>query len=293
MRCTKSRKRRNDVNAAVVLYTPCKKFAFCGIVDQLHFVTKPTHYRSAYENTSLKGVFYRSALLSRGNGRKESLTALDCLFAGMSQQEAACSIGIFCLSDAMTALSEECRLLIARNTRNAEPCAHTLEISVYLAAALDLGEDASRNVEDLKHFFVPLARVDVAKHRSRCIRAVSDEDPSLGQLPGKPRVNRAYEQITMLGALSCTLDVIKYPFDLSAAEIGVYAKSRGLLYVFTVALLLKLAADVSGSSALPHYRAADWLARVLVPRYYGLSLIGYTYCGDLLGINSAFGNALG
>ena len=61
-----------------------------------------------------------------------------------------------------------------------------------------------------------------------------------GQIPNKPCFNRSEKKLTVLGSLSCTLDIIKNPFDFCTRKIGVDKKSRMLTDVIAESLFFEL-----------------------------------------------------
>ena len=105
---------------------------------------------------------------------------------------------------------------------------------------------------------------------------------TFGELPNKPSVNSSKEQFAPFSHFSRAFNVVKYPFDLRAAKIGIYAKSRGLDNVIGVSGFNKLIANIGSTSALPNDGIVDWLSCLFVPKNGCFSLVGNAYTCNLV-----------
>src|SRR5215216_5290570 len=111
---------------------------------------------------------------------------------------------------------------------------------------------------------------------------------SAGQVPDHPCVNVAEEYFTFFGLCAYTLNILQNPFDLGAGEIGCQRQTDFFAEAILAAIFGKLIADSVGAGILPDNRVVNRLAGCLLPDDRGLTLIGYTDRGEVLGRNIAF-----
>ena len=112
--------------------------------------------------------------------------------------------------------------------------------------------------------------------------AVVTPTPPAGQVPHQPRVGVAEQQVTGLGLLAGTLDVVQDPLDLGAGEVARQGQPGEVPEALLTAVLGQLVHDLLGAGVLPHDRVVDGLSGVLVPHHGGLALVGDAHGGEVL-----------
>ena len=98
--------------------------------------------------------------------------------------------------------------------------------------------------------------------------------PALRKLPDEPGFNRSEQKLPTLRSFTRTGNVLQYPAELGAGEIGVDDKPGLLAYGLAESAALQLVAVFGGASALPYDGIAYRLAGCPVPDYGGLTLVG-------------------
>ena len=150
-----------------------------------------------------------------------------------------------------------------------------------LRTALYLRHHRAWNIKKLQQIIVPLQRVDVEKHGTRCVSDIGDMGCATGQTPDQPRVHITKAQLTHLSTLACTRYVVKDPLDLGTAEVSINDQSGLLTNFVDEALSLQLVAVLCGTAILPYDSMVDRLLGVDVPDDGGLTLIGNADGGDI------------
>ena len=102
-----------------------------------------------------------------------------------------------------------------------------------------------------------------------------------GQIPDEPRVHVAEQQLTALGTLARTGNVIEDPLDLRAGEIGIDEQASLFFHIRPEAIRSELVADGRRASALPDDRVINRLAGILVPDDRRLALVRDADAGDV------------
>ena len=113
------------------------------------------------------------------------------------------------------------------------------------------------------------------------------------KFPKQPRIDGTENQVAFFGTFTGALDVIKNPLNFRSAEICVCRKSGHAADILFISVLFQLFAKFRGAAALPNYRIVNGFARMSVPYDRRLTLIRYTYRGDLFGVDIHFGYRLG
>ena len=104
------------------------------------------------------------------------------------------------------------------------------------------------------------------------------------QIPNEPCFNRSEKKLAVLGSLSCTLNIVKNPFDFCAGEICVDKKSRMFTDIVAEAFFFELFTKLGGTAALPNDSVVYRLAGLLIPYNCCFTLICYTYTGNIINV---------
>ena len=134
---------------------------------------------------------------------------------------------------------------------------------------------------------VPLQRMYIEEHRAGSVAVIGHMDAPAGQIPDKPCVHRAEEQLAALGALSRAGDVVEDPAQLCAGEIGVDQKAGLFADLLFPAIGAQLLAQRRRPAALPDDRVVHGAARFLFPDDRRLALVGDADGGDVRGGKAA------
>ena len=283
MRSAETRERGHDVHSVAAPDFLGKVIRVLRVRDYPQTVAQPLNDGAAGENAALERVFDRSVLLGGGNRGEQSVAALHRLVTRVCEEEAARAVGDLNVARVKAALTEERRLLVARDAADRHLRAHDLGFAVDLAAAFDLGQHTHGYAEQSAEFSIPRKRVNIIQHCARGVGAVGNVNPSARQLPHEPCVDCAEKQLAVLSLFARARYVVEYPFNLCAAEIRVRFQTRRLLDIIAVSVLNEPVADICGAAALPDDRIADGLARALFPDNGGFALVSDADPRDLIG----------
>jgi len=110
-----------------------------------------------------------------------------------------------------------------------------------------------------------------------------------GEVPQRPGVHGAHEEIAGLGALADALDVLQDPGDLGAGEVGGQTQAHAVLVLVRAFVAGQAVADLLGAGILPDDDVVDGLAGVLVPHDGALALVGDAHRGDLVTVDLRLG----
>ena len=102
-----------------------------------------------------------------------------------------------------------------------------------------------------------------------------------GEVPSHPRVGRAEEQIATIRTLANPVDVLQYPDDFGAGEVGAERKARCRSIAVGVAVSEAIN-DGLRSSVLPDNGVVDRLAGSAIPDDRCLALVGDADGGDIV-----------
>ena len=186
-------------------------------------------------------------------------------FSPVDEQKAPRAVGVLRLPLFKTALAEQRRLLIPRDSRDRYRHAPHVCRSVHLPRRAHFGKERTRNAEKGQKFVVPIERVDVEEHGAGGVGAVGDVRLSARQFPYQPGIHRPEQQLSPLRALPRPFHVVENPFDLARGKIGVGDQARLLPDHFRMPLPLQRFDDGRRPTALPDDRVTDGFARLPIP----------------------------
>ena len=112
-------------------------------------------------------------------------------------------------------------------------------------------------------------------------------DAAARQLPDEPRIHRAEQQLTALGALLRTGHMVEDPPNFCSREIGVRHKSRDGPNVLRQPVGAQPVAQGGRAAALPDDGRVNGAARGLFPDDGRLALVRDADGGDLRGVDAA------
>ena len=146
----------HDHNAARVLDLGCIVFAIRRRLDDFKTVSEPLYSRTAGEYRALERVGH---LVSNAptDGRNKSVGGHVRLLAGVHKQERTRTVGVLHLSLVKAALTEQSRLLVARNTRDGELSAEHARVGVAekTGGGHNRREHRYRNIKELEQVPIP------------------------------------------------------------------------------------------------------------------------------------------
>ena len=110
-----------------------------------------------------------------------------------------------------------------------------------------------------------------------------------GEVIYQPAVYSPEKELACFGFFPGSADVIEDPFDLGGAEIRIDQQACGFLDMGSESFVSRqFFAVIRSAAALPDYRVIDRLARIPVPDYSGLALVGYPDDRNVLCIERCF-----
>ena len=261
-------------------------------LDDAEAVAQPLHDRARDEDAAFQRVFRAVADAPRDR-REQIVLRGDGLGAGVHQHEAAGAVGVLHHAGPRASLAEERRLLVARDARDGNRRAEMRCLAIDLGGRAHLRQHGARNAEEREQVVVPVAGVDVEEHGARGVARVGDVNAPAGELPDKPRVNRAERQLAALGPRLRAGDVIQQPLEFRAGEIRVQHKSRLAADERGLAGALELVAGGGGAAVLPDDGVGDGPARGALPHDGRLALVGDTDGGDVIGGEAGLEDGVG
>ena len=212
------------------------------------------------------------------NGGEQPVLGMDDLLPGVEDQEVTGAVGVLRLAGIERGLPERRSLLIAEDPRDRYLPQQALvrDDAVRLRRALDLGKHRLRHPEGLQDPVVPLQGLKVHEQGAARVRDIGHMHPAVhpaGEVPDKPAVGVAEQQIAGIRLLACTLDVLEDPDDLGTGEIGRERQPDLRLEPVDAAIGSEAINDRLGAGVLPDDRVVDGLAGVPVPDHSGLPLV--------------------
>ena len=203
----------------------------------------------------------------------------------MHQQKTARAVGVLHVPGLEAALAEERALLVSRRARNGYLPAEErrLRLAVDAARGLHLGQHPLRYAEELQQLGVPAQPPDVEEHRARGVGHVRHVCAAAREVPDEPAVYRPEEQTALLRAPARAGDLVQYPAQLGAGEIGVRHKAGPLPYLLSPTGGCQRICHGRRAPALPDYRGADGRAGLLVPDHRRLTLVRDAYGRNVRG----------
>ncbi len=164
--------------------------------------------------------------------------------------------------------------------------------AVDLAGGAYLREDRPGNFQYVQELLIPVARMDIVKHRPGGVRAVGDVPGAAGEVPDQPGVDSPEGEPPFLRHPPGTGYMIEDPGDLGPGEIGVRNKARLLPNERPQPRRLQAVAVGRGAAVLPDDGVMDRPARGALPDHRRLPLIGYAEGSDVGGTQASFPNGL-
>ena len=115
--CPESRKCRHHITSVGIRYLLCHILGILSTIYKSHLISEPLDRSSCDKDRTFKCVVYFSSN-APCKGCNKSVFRKDRLFSRIHKKEASCSICILRITFTEALLSEESRLLIARNSGN-------------------------------------------------------------------------------------------------------------------------------------------------------------------------------
>ncbi len=110
-----------------------------------------------------------------------------------------------------------------------------------------------------------------------------------GQAPQQETFDRAGRERALLGRGAGASDMVEYPRDLGAREIGIEQQAGAIGEELLVTIFLQRGAAVGGTPVLPHDGVVDRLAGGAIPHDGCFALICDADAGQCLGIELGLG----
>ena len=205
-RRTEAGERGHDVDAAAVGNRFGERAGLGRVGDHAQAVAEPLDRGAGHEDRAFHRVGDVVGGAERPRDRREqSVDRLGQGRADVGEHERAGAVGVLRHARLDARLSEQRRLLIARDPadRNREPGgaigAGNAEAS---ARRRDRGEDRPRNVEERAQLVGPVAALDVVEHRAARVRRIGRVHAAVGaagQVPEDPRVDGAEHEVGVGG----------------------------------------------------------------------------------------------
>ena len=248
---------------------------FGGAVNELQLVPKPLDGRPRHEDGAFQCIGHL-ALQPPGDGGHQAVLRKDRPLPCVHQEKTARAVRIFRLAGAEAGLAEEGGLLVPRRPADGDGPAEEgrVSLAVHLRGGADLRKHTPGDAQLFEDILVPIQGVDVKHHGAAGVGIVGDVDLSAGELPDKPGLHRAKQQLSPFRALPDAGDIFQDPAQLGPGEVGVDDQTGLLPDGLRKALCFKGVAVFTGAAALPHDSGAHRLAGVPVPNYGGLPLVG-------------------
>ena len=266
----------NDIAAVGVFHAGCEIFGIRRLIDDLELIAQPLDGSTGYEDRAFQSVL-NLAVETPCDGGQQSVVGIHGLLTDVHQHEAACAVGVFGVAGCVAGLSEQSRLLVARDTRDLDRTAEELGIRLAVDAAgrFCFRKHVLGNFQSLAELIVPLKCVDVEQKCSGCVGIIRHMYFALGQLEDQPGINSTEGQFALLCSLADTGDIVQDPAELGAGEIGVKYKAGfvvcavGDIRIFRHQLVL----HVRGSAALPDDGMVNRLTGLAIPHNNSFSLV--------------------
>ena len=273
---------RDDIDASRVLDLLCDPLGIRSAVDEADAVTQPLDRGTCDEDRAFECVL-DFAIETPGNRRDEAVLGMLALRARVHEHEAARAVRVLRHARLEAVLAEQCALLVAgcagNRHRSAEDARDALAIDA--GRRLDFRQHSLRHVEVAEEVFVPMELVDVEEHRAGSVRIIRDMRFAAREFPDQPRINRAEQQLTLLGTLLRALDMVENPANLRCGEVCVNRQTRLLTHLFHEAFRFQCFGNWSRLTALPDNRVVDWPTGLLVPDDGRLALVRDADAGDV------------
>ena len=113
-----------------------------------------------------------------------------------------------------------------------------------------------------------------------------------GEIEYQPTVDRPEAKLAAFGFVACSLNIVKYPFQLCRRKICIDKQSRALPYILTQLTALYVITVFGGAAALPYDSIVYRFTGDAVPHYRCFALIGYSYAVKVGSFGSRFFHSL-
>ena len=134
--------------------------------------------------------------------------------------------------------------------------------------------------------------MNVKKHGTGSIGVIRYKNLSLGQVPDKPGVHRAEQQLARLRHFPGALHIIQDPLDLGTGKIGIRHQPGPLPDDAVKAILLQLFDNIRRPAALPADGIVHRFSRFFTEADGSLPLVGNTYRRNILNRRADFSHGL-
>jgi hypothetical protein len=201
------------------------------------------------------------------------------------QHETSRAVRVFHHARTGAALAEQRRLLVAgcAGDGNRDRKCRSMGLAVNLTGGVDLRENQPGNLQYLQELVIPVARMDVKKHRPGGVGTVGDMPGAAGEVPDQPGVDRPEGKPPLLRHPAGVRQMIEDPGDLGPGEVGVRDKARPLPDERFQPLCFQAVAGGRGAAVLPDDGVMDRPARGALPDHRRFPLVGDADGGDVGG----------
>lgn len=265
------------------------------MLEELQTVTKPLDGGPGHEDAPLEGVV-DLAVEPIGDRRQEAVVGQGRRQTGVHDDEGPGPVGVLDRPLLIGRLTEEGCLLVPGDPgdRDLDPVeGEVAGVAIDGRALLDLRQYFPGNIEQVQDVLVPVEGVDVEEHRPAGVGDVGGVNPTPGQLPEQPGVDRPEEQVAPGRLLAGPRDPVENPLDLGGGEVGVDHQPGLVVDQLLVTVGNQLLGNVAGLLGLPDDRMVDRLAGVAVPDDRRLPLVGDPDSGDLVGLDLGLDHHVG
>ena len=272
MRCAKPGECWHEKDAAIVGHLGGEGFDFAGGIDDAESITEPLHDSTRDEDAAFKRIlgFVADAPC---DGREQVVLGRDGLCACVHEHEATSAVGVLHHAGLGAGLAEESGLLVASDARNGDRAAEKVRLAIDFAARADFRQDGARHAEEFQQIVVPVARVDVEKHRAGCIARVGHVRAPASEVPDQPRVDGAKGELPGLCFRLGTGHVIQDPLELRGREIRIDHEPGLLANHLLHAARFQLVAGCGRAPILPDDGVVNGLSGLAIPNDGRLPLI--------------------
>ena len=287
--CAQSGKGRNNIHPAVIRHLLGVILRIPAFLDHAQAIAHPLDDRPAHKHTALQRILHL-AVQADGNGGQQAIFAAADGIAGVHQQKAAGTIGVFGFAFGKTALAKQCGLLVARNTGHRHLYAAQVGVTVNLAGIRHTRQHGAGDIQRVQQCIIPVQLVDIIQHGAAGVGSVRYMHLAAGQLPHQPAVHRAKQNFSRLCALPCARHMVQNPLDFGCGKVGIRHKAGILFDILCHARLAEqLIHQRCSAAALPHNGVINGAAGRFFPQNRGFALVGNADGGNIMRIHAALG----
>jgi hypothetical protein len=272
---TQPGERGDKRHASIVGNRVSERFDVCGSLDDAQTIAEPADRGPADEDRTFEGVFGGRAKPPSDRGQQFVLRS-DCHGPSVHQHEAARAISVLGPTGGKTILSEERRLLIARDAREFDSTEWQVRrhFAVDFARGTNLRHDFARHVQQPKQFVVPIAGVDVHEQRPRGVRSIGDVGRAAGQVPSEPGIDRSAGEAIFSRRLSDVGIILNQPGDFRSREVWVEQQAGLVAESLFVAGAFQFVTRSARAPVLPNDGVRERRTCGAVPGDNGFALVG-------------------